>query len=136
MYRTAGTFCNTIYFKLSEHRHDAATTAVFKQAANANGFPNKVFMEKRGARYARIENISRLVMMAGLISFIEICQIKYLNNLIEQNYRFIEKIAKPMMRLKAFHSTQRQPLKPPYNPKGATFQWTIPAYQQLMALAG
>jgi putative transposase len=27
-----------------------------------------------------------------LISFIEICQVKYLNNVIEQDHRFIKKI--------------------------------------------
>jgi transposase-like protein len=34
---------------------------------------------------------------------IEICQVKYLNN-IEQDHRFIKKITKPMMGFKAFHS--------------------------------
>jgi putative transposase len=45
-------------------------------------------------------------MLAGLISFIEICQVKYLNNLIEQDHRFIKKITKPMMGFKAFHSAK------------------------------
>jgi transposase-like protein len=38
-----------------------------------------------------------MLMLAGLICFIEICQVKYLNNLIEQDHRFIKKITKPMM---------------------------------------
>jgi putative transposase len=37
---------------------------------------------------------------------IEICQVKYLNNIIEQDHRFIKKITKPMMGFKAFHSAQ------------------------------
>jgi putative transposase len=41
-----------------------------------------------------------LLMLAGLICFIEICQVKYLNNLIEQDHRFIKKITKPMMGFK------------------------------------
>ena len=48
----------------------------------------------------------RLMMLAGLISFIAICQVKYLNNLIEQDHRFIKKITKPMMGFKAFHSAK------------------------------
>jgi transposase-like protein len=36
-------------------------------------------------------------MLAGLISFIEICQVKYLNNVIEQDHRFIKKITNPMI---------------------------------------
>jgi putative transposase len=47
-----------------------------------------------------------LLMLAGLISFIEIFQVKYLNNLIEQDHRFIKKITKPMMEFKSFHSAQ------------------------------
>jgi len=47
-----------------------------------------------------------LLMLAGLISFIEICQVKYLNNVIEQDHRFIKKITNPMMGFKAFHSAR------------------------------
>jgi len=36
-------------------------------------------MDKSGANYAGIENIDMLLMLAGLICFIEICQVKYLN---------------------------------------------------------
>ena len=75
-----------------------------KKAVDANGFPGKVVMDKSGANYAGIENINMLPMLAGLICFIEICQVKYLKNLIEQDHRFIKKIAKPMMGFKAFHS--------------------------------
>ncbi len=34
----------------------------------------------------------------------EILQVKYLNNILEQDHRFIKKITKPMMGFKAFHS--------------------------------
>jgi putative transposase len=91
---------------LSEHRDEAAATAFFKQAINANGFPNKVVMDKSGANYAGLENINMLLMLAGLISFVEILQVKYLNNLIEQDHRFIKKITNPMMGFKAFHSAK------------------------------
>jgi putative transposase len=57
---------------------------IMQQALNSNGFPHKIVMVKSGANYAGIENINLLLMPAGLISFIEICQVKYLNNLIEQ----------------------------------------------------
>ncbi len=64
-------------------------------------------MDKSGANYAGIKNINRLLMLAGLISFIATCQVKYLNNLIEQDHRFIKKITKLMMGFKAFHSVRR-----------------------------
>jgi putative transposase len=48
-------------------------------------------MGKSGANYAGLENINILLMLSGLISFVEILQIKYLNNLIGQDHRFIKK---------------------------------------------
>ena len=65
-------FGDTIDFMLSEHRDEAAATVFFKQAIDANGFPSKVVMDKSGANYVGIENINML-MLAGLICFIEIC---------------------------------------------------------------
>jgi hypothetical protein len=34
--------------------------------------------------YAGLENINMLLILAGLISFVEILQVKYLNNLIDR----------------------------------------------------
>jgi transposase-like protein len=45
-------------------------------------------MDKSGTNYAGIENINRLLMLAGLISFIEICQVKYLNNVVSQKTQY------------------------------------------------
>jgi putative transposase len=75
-------------------------------SANANGFPQIVVMDKSNAKYAGLENINILLMLAGLISFIEILQLKYLKNLIEQNHGFIKKITNSMMGFKAFHSAK------------------------------
>ena len=47
-----------------------------------------------------------LLMLAGLISFVEMLQVKYLNNLIEQDHCFIKKITNLKMCFKAFHSAQ------------------------------
>ena len=106
LYRSVDKFDATIDFMVSEHRDEAAATTFFKQAIDTNGFPSKVVMDKSGANYAGIENINMLLMLAGLICFIEICRVKYLNNLIEQDHRFIKKITKPMMGFKAFYSAQ------------------------------
>ena len=59
LYRAVDKFGDTIDFMLSEHRDEAAAaTAFFKQAIDANGFPQKVVMDKSGANYAGLENIS------------------------------------------------------------------------------
>jgi len=106
LYRAVDKFGDIVDFMLSEHRDEAATTAILKQTIDANRFPKKVVMDKSGANYARLENINILLMLAGLISFVEILQVNYLNNLIEQDHRSIKKITNPMMGFKAFHSAQ------------------------------
>lgn len=63
-------------------------------------------MDKSGVNYTGQKNINFLQMLAGLISFVEIIQNKYLNNLIEQDRRFINKITNPMMGFKTFHSAK------------------------------
>jgi hypothetical protein len=44
-------------------------------------------MDKSGANYAGLENINLLLMLAGIISFVKILQIKYLNNFVGQTLR-------------------------------------------------
>jgi len=139
LYRAVDKFGDTIDFMLSEQRDEMAATAFFKQAINNNGFPHKVVMDKSGANYAGIENINMLLMLAGLISFIEICQVKYLNNVIEQDHRFIKKITNPMMGFKAFHSARAtiEGIETAHMiRKKQLSENNIPAYKQFMALAG
>ena len=91
LYRAVDKFGDTIDFMLSERRDEEAATAFFKQAINVNGLPSKAVMDKSCANYVGSENINFLLRLAGLISFVEIRQVKYLNNLIEQDHRFIKK---------------------------------------------
>jgi len=116
-----------------------SATAFFKQAIDAKGFPQRVVMDKSGANYAVLENINRLLMLAGLINFAEILLVKYLNYLIEQDHRFIKKITNPMLGFKVFHSAKAtiDGIETAHMiRKGQLADENIPAYKQFMALAG
>ena len=103
LYRAIDKYGNTVDFMLSEHRDEAAATASFKQAIDNSGLPSKVVIDKSGANDAGLENINILFFLAGLYCFIDILKVKYLNNSVEQDHRFIKKVTKPMMGFKAFH---------------------------------
>lgn len=45
-------------------------------------------------------------MLSGVFARITVRQIKYLNNIVEQDHRFVKKITKPMNGFKAFHSAE------------------------------
>jgi len=138
LYRAVDKFGDTVDFMLSEKRDEAAATMFFKQAINDNNFPKQVVMDKSGANFVGLENINILLMLAGIICFVEIIQIKYLNNIIEQDHRFIKKITKPMMGFKSFYSAKAtiagievaHMIR-----KGQLPNANIPAYKQFMALA-
>jgi len=77
-------------------------------------------------------------LLKHILSFVEILQVKYLNNLIEQDHRFIKKITKLMMGFKAFHSaTTIEGIETAHTiQKGQLSDENIPAYKQFMVLAG
>ncbi|WP_230991179.1 IS6 family transposase [Bathymodiolus platifrons methanotrophic gill symbiont] len=139
LYRAVDSHGDTLDFMLSEHRDEEVATAHFKQTINNNGFPDKVVMDKSGANYAGLANINLLLILAGFATMIDILQVKYLNNIIEQDHRFIKKITKPMMGFKAFHSAQAtiDGIETAHIiRKGQLSEENIPAYKQFMALAG
>ena len=47
-----------------------------------------------------------LFMLGGIFVQITVRQIKYLNNIVKQDYRFMNKTTKPMKGFKAFHSAE------------------------------
>ena len=138
-YRAVDKFGKTLDFMLSERRDEAVATAFFKQTTENNGVPEKVVIDKSGANLAGLENINLLFMILGFWRFIDIRQVKYLNNIIEQDHRFIKKITRPMKGFKAFHSAAatlqgievaHMVRKDQFDEKG------LPAFQQFALLAG
>jgi putative transposase len=77
----------------------AAAKRFFDKAMRANGDPNKVVMDKSGANKAAIDAIN-----AGRNVPILVRQIKYLNNIVEQDHRAIKRVTKLMLNFKSFLS--------------------------------
>ena len=95
---------------LSEKRDEPAARAFFEKAIGSSGLPEKINMDKRGANKAGIDTIN-MYLFVQLLSGnfchqIFVRQIKYLNNMIEQDHRLIKKITWPMHGFKAFHSAE------------------------------
>lgn len=108
LYRVIDKKGDTIDFMLSDKRDELAAQAFFNKAIVSNGLPEKVTMDKSGANKASMDTISLhlalLFIMSGMFFQIHVRQIKYLNNIVEQDHRFIKKITKPMKGFKAIHS--------------------------------
>ena len=69
----------TVDFLLTARRDKAAAMRFFDQAMQANSVPDKVTMDKSGANQAAIDAINE-----NRERPIEVRQVKYLNNVVEQ----------------------------------------------------
>lgn len=101
LYRAVDKAGKTIDFLLTAKRDTAAAKRFFDKAMRDNGVPEKVTMDKSGSNKAAIDeiNVDRDVLIV-------VRQVKYLNNLIEQDHRAIKRVTKPMMNFKCFRSAR------------------------------
>ena len=110
LYRATDKAGQTVDFMLSEKRDEPAARAFFTKAIGSSGLPDKVTMDKSGANKAGIDTINLMLallcMLGGMYVQLTVRQIKYLNNIVEQDHRFIKQITKPMKGFKAFHSAE------------------------------
>ncbi|WP_448785228.1 IS6 family transposase [Brucella intermedia] len=104
LYRAVDRDGQTLDFMLSERRNLGAARRFFKRTIASNGIPNKIVIDKSGANLAGAQAINTILKITGSSKLIEILQVKYLNNILEQDHRFIKRITKPMMDFKAFQS--------------------------------
>ena len=106
LYRAVDNQGQTVDFMLSSHRRRSAARKFFKNAIARNGVPKRVVVDKSGSNLAGLQSVNTRLKFTGDGSIIKIIQSKHLNNLVEQDHRFIKKITRPMMGFKAFHSAQ------------------------------
>jgi putative transposase len=110
LYRAVDKLGNTIDFILSKKRDKKAAFHFFQKAIGQHGLPEKITMDKSGANKAGIDKINLLLtllfLFTGIFYQIIIRQIKYLNNIIEQDHRSIKKITRPMKGFKSFATAE------------------------------
>jgi len=106
LYRAIDKHGQTLDFMLSETRDETAATAFFVRTISTNGWPDRVVIDKSGANNAGLENMNLLLALAGWCRLIEVLQVKYLNNIIEQDHRFIKRITRHMKGFKSFEAAQ------------------------------
>lgn len=67
-------------------------------------------MDKSGANKSAIDYVNSLLVLLSIMMNkpiqILVRQIKYLNNIVEADHRFVKKLTKPMLGFKAFHSAE------------------------------
>ena len=103
LYRAVDKAGDTVDFLLRAKRDAFAAKAFFRKAFRENGRPEKVTIDKSGSNKAALEAFNK---DAPKEKQIEIRQIKYLNNIAEQDHRFIKKRTKPTLGFKNFFSAK------------------------------
>ncbi|WP_378942448.1 IS6 family transposase [Mesorhizobium sp. ANAO-SY3R2] len=106
LYRAVDKFGKTLDFMLSKRRNKAAATRFFARALEVNGLPRKIVIDKSGANTAGLNEIGKMLKRFGCPIPIEVLRMKYLNNMVEQDHRFIKRRIRPMLDFKSFASAE------------------------------
>ncbi len=101
LYRAVDKMGQTIDFLLTEQRDEQAAKRFLIQAIRRHGVPEKITIDGSAANKAAITSYNEEHGTA-----IEIRQIKYLNNIVEQDHRGVKRVTRPMLGFKAFGAAQ------------------------------
>jgi putative transposase len=105
LYRCVDKYGKTVDFMLTKRRDTAAAKNFFRKAMLNNGVPHRVNIDKSGANKAALKHYATNRFTAER-SF-ELLQVKYLNNIVEQDHRHIKRITKPMGGFRKMHTAAR-----------------------------
>ena len=97
LYRAVDTYGQTIDFLLTEHRDTEAALRFLKKAIRHHGVPEKITIDGSEANEAAIKRYNEAHGTTIIIR-----QVKYLNNIVEQDHRGVKRITRPMLGFKSF----------------------------------
>jgi transposase-like protein len=101
LYRAVDEYGQTIDFLLTEHRDKAAALRFLKKAIRRHGVPETITIDGSDAHEAAIKSYNEAHGTA-----ITIRQVKYLNNIVEQDHRGVKRMTRPMLGFKSFEAAQ------------------------------
>ena len=101
LYRAVDKTGQTSDFLLTEHRDTEAALRFLKKAIRRHGVPEKITIDGSEANEAAIKRYNEEHGTS-----IEIRQIKYLNNMVEQDHRGVKRVTRPMLGFKSFAAAQ------------------------------
>ena len=106
LYRAVDSTGNTIDFMLSAKRDKKAAKRFFEKALKSrhNQKPRVITVDKNAAYPPAIDELKNEKKMDNSA---KIRQIKYLNNIIEQDHRAIKRIISPMLGFYSFHTANK-----------------------------
>jgi putative transposase len=101
LYRAVDKYGETVDFLLTEHRDQEAALRFLKKAIRRNGVPQTITIDGSDANEAAIKRYNQEYGTA-----IAIRQVKYLNNIVEQDHRAVKRVTRPMLGFKSFAAAQ------------------------------
>jgi putative transposase len=99
--RAVDKYGETIDFLLTENRDKEAALRFLKKAIRRHGVPETITIDGSDANAAAIKSYNQ---EHG--TTIAIRQVKYLNNVVEQDHRAVKRITRPMLGFKSFEAAQ------------------------------
>jgi IS6 family transposase len=103
LYRAVDSNGNTIDFMLSAKRNKKAAKRFLKKALGSkhNQMPRAITVDKNPAYPSAVNELKNDRILPKNVN---LRQIKYLNNIVEQDHRSIKRIVRPMLGFQSFHT--------------------------------
>src|SRR5215475_10266849 len=94
LYRAVDKHGQTIDFLLTEHWDKEAALRFLKKAIRRNGLPETITIDANDAAIKSYNQEYGTTIIIG--------QVKYLNNVVEQDHRAVKRVTRPMLGFKSF----------------------------------